>query len=301
MYRNGFGALCLALSPALGAAQALPGRDLFEFPLGTVVEGGALAVRTGDGFRNPASVILAPTAVARLSVSSLMTGADQGVAGQVLGFAHRGPRDLTFAVSVARAAVSGIVRTDLDPQPLGGDVPYHAVLLSVHAAHRRSGRVTTGLALRYQRGEIDTHRRQALGVDAGVIVDSVAGRDVRVGASTFLWRPGSGAGEGPAFTGAADLRVAGADSLAQVRTSVAVSHAPGYARELAAGASLRYGLLEGRAGVARATFGGRSATRPRLAVALHYARYVVAIAREEGREGLAPVYHFTLVSTFARQ
>lgn len=265
-----------------------------------VAEGGALAVRSGDGFRNPAAILLPPIARARVSFSSLTTGTDQGVAGQIAAFAHRGPAGLTLAVSLARAAVSGIARTDVDPQPIGGDVPYTGLLLSVQAARRSAGRITAGLALRYHRGELDAYRRQTLGVDAGVIADSVGGLDVRMGAATFLWRPGTGAGEGPAFTGAVDARVAGADSLAQVRASLAMSHAPGYSRDVSAGASLRFGALEGRAGLARLSFAGRTTTRPRLALGLHYARYFVAIAREEGREGLAPVYHFTLVSTFDR-
>lgn len=300
MRRNGFWLIALSFVPVLLGAQSLPGRELFELPLGSVAEGAALSVRSADGFRNPAAVLLPSTARARLSISSLTTGSDQGVAGQLAAFAHQGPAHATIGFTLARATVSGIARTDLDPQPIGSDVPYSGLVVSAHAARRATSRLSAGIALRYHHGEVDSYRRDALGIDAGLLVDSVAGLDLRLGAATFLWRPGTSSGEGAAFTGAADLRVAGRDSLLELRTSLAYSDATGLSRELSAGASLQYGPLEGRAGVARSSVSGHATTRPRLALGLTYARYFVAIAREESREGLAPVYHFTLVTTFDR-
>jgi hypothetical protein len=40
------------------------------------------------------------------------------------------------------------------------------------------------------------------------------------------------------------------------------------------------------------------AWRPRLGVGVHYDKYIVGIAREEGVEGLGPVYQFTLNATY---
>ena len=75
--------LCLAV-PLEAASQDIPGRDLLEFPLGSLAEGAALSLSSGDGFRNPAAVALPVALRARFTISSLTTGADQGVAGQIV-------------------------------------------------------------------------------------------------------------------------------------------------------------------------------------------------------------------------
>ena len=103
-----------------------------------------------------------------------------------------------------------------------------------------------------------------------------------------------------AFTGAVDARALGADTLRQVRAAYAYSHAPGRSREHFVWLTGRLGPAEGRVGVARTFVATHATTRPRLAIGVHHARYLVAIAREESPFGLSPVYHFTLVTTFAR-
>lgn len=291
--------LCLA-TPVGAAAQDIPGRDLLEFPLGSLAEGGALSLSSGDGFRNPAAVLLPAARRARFTISSLTTGADQGVAGQILAVAYQGPRETTLGLAVARAAVSGIVRTETDPQSIGGAVPYGTLVVSAHAARRTAGRATVGAALRWQRGELDLDQRSAVGIDAGVVVADLLGIDGRVALASFLWRPGTRSRDGAAFTGAIDGRAAGRDTLREVRVSYAYSHAPGRSREHFASVAGRLGPLEGRVGVARTSGTSHGTTRPRLAIGLHQARYFVAVAREESPYGLSPVYHFTLVTSFAR-
>ena len=286
--------------PVTADAQRIPGRDLFEFPLGSLAEGGALSVTTGDGFRNPAALVLGGAMRARFTVSSLTTGADQAVAGQIVGAAYRLPRDVTAGVSLARAAVSGIVRTTIDPEPVGEEVPYGTLVVSAQAARPVTRHASAGVALRYVHGELDRERRGGVGIDAGVVATNLLGIDARAALASFLWRPGDASGGGAALTGAVDVRVAGRDSLGQVRAGYAYSHATGLSREHFVSVSGRLGPLEGRVGVARTYAASRGETRPRLAIGLHYARYLVSVAREESPSGLSPVYHFTLVATFAR-
>jgi hypothetical protein len=301
MRLNDFCAWCALVVPIAAEGQGIPGRDLLEFPLGSLAEGAALSTATGDGFRNPAALALGPAMRARFTVSSLTTGPDQAVAGQIAAVAYRLPRDLTVGLSMARAAVSGIVRTGDDPQPLGEDVPYGTLVLSAQGARAVTRHVTAGVALRYLQGELDRARRDGVGVDAGVVAGDLLGIDGRAAVATFLWCPGGSAGDEPALTGAVDARVLGGDSLRQVRAGYAYSHTARLSREHYVSLSGRAGPLEGRLGVARTYAASRGVTRPRLAIGLHHARYVVSVAREESPYGLSPVYHFTLVATFARQ
>jgi hypothetical protein len=297
MRRKGFWAVLLVLVPLAGRAQQIPGRDLLEFPLGSLAEGPALSLMTGDGFRNPASIMLAPNVRARLSVSSLTTGADQGVAGQIVSLAIAAPRDVSGGLTISRASVQGIVRTDTDPQSIGGDVPYDILVVSAIAARRPAPNLITGIALRYQTGELDTSHRSALGIDVGVVMGGLLHVDGRLGLTSFLWRPGLSSGDGLALSGAFDGRVLGRDSTAQLRAEYSYTDAPGLSREHFASTSGRLGRWDGRAGISRTQVAGRWTTRSRLAVGLRYARYVVGVAREESPIGLAAVYHFTFVTT----
>jgi hypothetical protein len=292
-----FCALLLTVWPGLSAAQRIPGRDLLEFPIGSLTEGPALSFLSADGFRNPASIVVPTGALARFAVSSLTTGADQGVAAQIVSAAIRVPQDVTLGISFARAAVDGIVRTDTDPQSLGSDVPYNTMVLSLAAAQRTAPHVTAGAAMRYQRGELDTERRAGIGLDAGIVLDSLFGADARFAFSSFLWRPGTKSGEGPAYSAAFDMLVYGRDSLgARVRTSYSFTLAPGISREHFVAGSVTYGPLEGRVGAGRAEVAGHTTTRPRFALGFRHGTYLVAVSREEGRNGLSPVYHFTVVA-----
>jgi hypothetical protein len=219
------------------------------------------------------------------------------VSGQLVAAAVALPRDLTGALTVARAEVSEIARTEETPQAIGGDLPYNTLVVSAAAARKPAPNITTGIALRYHTGQMDVTRRSTLGVDAGVLVENLWGVDGRLGVSSFLWRPGAVSGDGAAFAGAFDGRVAGSDSSAELRGAYSYSVAPGLSREHFISTSGRLGRWEARAGIVRTMMSSRSSTRARLAVGLHYASYVVGIAREDTPEGLSPVYHFTFVAT----
>jgi hypothetical protein len=300
MRRNEFCALCILLVAAPAGAQQIPGRDLLEFPLGSLAEGAALALMSGDGFRNPAAILLPEGVRARLSASSLTTGADQGVEAQLLGVAYALPRRTSIGLSLARAAVDGIVRTDTDPQSVGGSVPYNTIVVSALVAHRPLPHVRVGGTLRYQHGEIDTERRGGVGLDGGLIVDSLTRLDARIGVSSFLWQPASGVDQRPALNAAVDLRLIGVDSVSTLRAGYGFTTTSGMAREHFVSAAGRIGVLEGRVGVARTSVASNTTTRPRFAVGLRHARYLVAVAREDSRIGLSPVYHFTLSATLTR-
>ena len=278
------------------SAQGIPGRDLLEFPIGALAEAPALAIASGDGFRNPASVMLVPGARGRISVGSLITGSEQGVTAQLLGVAVAVPRATTVGLSVVRASVDGIVRTEEDPQASGGDVPYNTIVLSATGARRSRGNTTIGLAVRYRSGLLDASRQNALGLDGGVIVDSLVGRDVRVGLSSFLWRPGTGDGDETAVAAAVDGHVFGSDSTASGRVGYSYTYSDRLLREHFVFASGRLGVWEGRGGIARASAFGDQATRVRLGIGLHYARYTVGVAREDNSSGLSPTYQFTLTA-----
>jgi hypothetical protein len=294
--------LLLFLLPGLtrGAlAQQIPARDLFEFPLGSISEGGALSTLTGDGFRNPAAIYLSPSSLARVGISSLMTGSDQGVAGQLVHVAGS-LYGTTIGFSVARAAISGISRTDIDPQALGEDVPYSGAVLSLAGARRQTQHLVAGASLRYLTGQLDTERRSAVGLDAGAILEHLRVADLRLGMSSFLWRPGARSGDGVAINASADGRAAGRDSTKEVRVAYAFSGAPGYSTDHYLSASGRYSMFEARAGVARTTAFSHAASRVRLAVVIHYAHYLVALCREDSPSGFAPSFQFSLTTSLPR-
>jgi hypothetical protein len=280
-------------------AQKIPGRELFEFPLGSVSEGGALSTLTGDGFRNPAAIYLAPALLARVGVSSLMTGTDQSVSAQMVHVAAS-VYGTTIGFSLARAAVTGIARTDIDPESLGDEIPYSGTVISLSGARRETRHLVTGAALRYLTGQLDDEGRSALGLDAGAILEHLSVADLRVGLSSFLWRPGARSGDGVALTASADARIAGRDSTKEFRFAYAYSDAPGYAVDHYLSTSGRYAMFEARAGVARTTAFSHVASRVRLAVVMHYAHYVVAVSREDAPSGFAPSYQFSLSTTLPR-
>ncbi|MFN8572550.1 MAG: hypothetical protein U0132_10880 [Gemmatimonadaceae bacterium] len=285
--------------PQLVAAQQIPGRDLFDFPLGSVGEAGAISLASADGLRNPASILLPSSALARLSISSLLTGSQQGVSGQVASAAYSWEKT-TFGLSVARASVSGISRTDSDPQSIGGDVPYNGLAVSAMVAKRQSNRLSGGLAVRVLHGELDVTTRTEVGIDAGVVAEHLTRLDARLAASSFFWRPGTHSGDGASFSGAADLRALGTAESQAVRAGYAFISTPGTSTESYLFTSARWQVLEARTGVSRSSAYSHESLRWRLAVGLHVERYFVAIAREDSPAGLAPSYQFTLTSLFPR-
>ena len=276
-------------------AQPVPARDLWEFPLGAVLEPAALASEPGAGLWNPATSALRPGERIRLGVASLSAGAQQGVDGQLLSASFRRRSGTTMGFSVARSSVAGLVRTDSDPQSVG-EISYASLLVSATVAKTLVPHVTAGLAMRWREGRADQEVNTAIAADLGVVVHDLPWRNARVAIASFLWRPGREIEDRPAFVAAVDARVAGESTAREIRLGVSQNNVNRGASERGPFLSGRLDRLEARATIVRASAGASTATRIRSGLAVYYARYVVGLAREEGISGLGPVYQFTLSS-----
>src|SRR5688572_30473382 len=178
-----FGGPCLLAIIAGGAAaQGVPGRDLLELPIATVAEAPVLARMAGDGLWNPATIFLRNDARLRLTGASLEGPSDQGVKAQLLAAAYALRPRTTVGVAVFRASVSDLVATEADPQSIGGETPYTALLASATVARRANENLTIGVSVRYRYGELAGDRSGALGVDGGLVADDLPWRDARVAA-----------------------------------------------------------------------------------------------------------------------
>ena len=146
-------AAALAILPiAAVEAQRFPGRDLLDFPIGTLAEAPALALDSGDGFQNPAAIRLHEGTRARGTAIALNTGTDRGVSAQLLSVAANLPSRFTVGLSAVHAGIGGIAPTADDPQPVGDDIPYSTFVVSLTGARESSGHITSGIALRYRTG-----------------------------------------------------------------------------------------------------------------------------------------------------
>ena len=288
----GLAALCWARGLT---AQPVPARDLWEFPLGAILEPAALAAEPGAGLWNPAASALRPGERLRLGVASLSTGAQQGVDGQLLSASFRRTSGTTLGLSVARSSVAGLVRTDSDPQSVG-DISYASLLISATAARTIVPHVTAGLAIRWREGRADQQVNSAIAADLGVVVHDLPWQNARIALSSFLWRPGREVDDRPAFVAAIDGRVVGDSASRELRLGVSQNNVNRGANERGPFLSGRLDRLEARAAIVRVSAGANSVTRIRTGLAVYYARYVVGVAREEGISGLGPVYQFTLSS-----
>ena len=276
------------------SAQPVPARELWEFPLGAVLEPAALASEPGGGFWNPATSALAPGERWRFGVASLSTGADQSVDGQLLTISYRRHTGTTWGLAVARAGIPGILRTDTDPQGLG-DVAYNTLLVSATAAREIIPHLTGGFSVRWREGRVDRDVRTAIAADLGIVVHDLPWRNARVAVSSFLWRPSREIDDRPAILAAADARVLGHDRR-ELRLGYSFNGVNRGAQEHGAFLGMRLDVLEARAAYLQTTSAGQSVSRLRSGVALHLTRYVVGVAREEGVAGLGPLYQFTLSS-----
>lgn len=277
------------------AAQSVPARDLWEFPLGALLEPAALASEPGGGLWNPASAHMHRDDRWRLGVASLLSSTDyQSVDGQLLSASYRRASGVTLGFSIASTSVGSILRTDSDPQTLG-EVPYSSLMFSALAARELLPHVTAGVALRYREGRADQLVDHALAADLGVVVHSLPVRDARFAISSFLWRPGREVQDRPAMVAAADLRVMGVTDR-ETRLGFSYNGVNRGAKELGPFLAWRFDRVDLRGAYLRTRASGRSVSRIRSGVALHYARYVVGVAREEGAVGLGPLYQFTLSS-----
>ncbi len=277
------------------AAQAVPGRDLLAYPVGTAADAPVLATASGDGLWNPAASLLPSHHRWRAGAAAVNTPSAQGLEVQALwgGVAIPGP--VTLAFSVVRASVRDIARTEADPTPLG-DVVYGTTLGSLGAAARLSGFVVGGAALRYRLGELDGERRSAIGVDGGVLAGGGWWRDLRAGASTVLWRPGGSADES-SYSAGADLRVLGRDSVVQLRAGYAGTAYGGGGEDHYGFVAAHSGGFVARGGVLAVRAFGATERRARLGLGLVFATYYVSLACETGAATRAPAYLFTLATT----
>ena len=278
-------------------AQQVPGRDLLQFPLGTMDQAAALPGGLGDGLGNPASIALDPAAWLRAGVVALRTPSEQGVSVQLAAIAVALPGRLSVGAAVVRASVSDLLRTETDPRIIGREIPYSTTVYSITVARRHTRHVTAGLAVRYRHGELDDQSRGALGLDGGLVAQHLAFRDASLGAATFLWRPANADDERTTVNVAGDLRVLGPDSAHQVRAGYALAATSWDDREDFIFASARHGRWEGRGGMVRTTVFGSQPWRMRLGIRVRYAEYMVGVAREENGAGLSPIYQFTLMAT----
>lgn len=287
----------LAAAPRVTGAQAVPGRDLFDFAIGALGEAPALAVEAAGGLYNPAAPLLAPVGRLRGSVTHLNAPGDRGLSGEVVGLEWRQTPRRAYALTIARAGVSDIPRTDDTPTANGGTVVYDSYLVSAGAAQRLLKHLVVGGALRYRVGRLDTATASTVGADAGVVVDGLLGRrDLRLGASSFLWRPGADRGDRPLASVGADARVVGRSVAREVRLGASYLGSDGGEQEGFGYVSARLRNVEGRAGLARASRGGEADTRSRLGLGLRYAGLLVGVAREESASGFGSIYQITLSS-----
>src|SRR5215217_7379440 len=111
MCRMTFAAVAaLAVLGPLRAAvsQQVPGRDLFQFPIGTMAEPPALASAAGGGFWNPATLSLEPGNRLLLAATALNSPIEQAVSAQLGTIAYRAVDHLTVGVQVAQASVQDL-------------------------------------------------------------------------------------------------------------------------------------------------------------------------------------------------
>ncbi len=295
MRRIAFTVLSLSPLAAWGQSGEIPGRDLLTFPVGLTAEAPALGTTAGSGMWNPATALLPDGSRWRLSASAMNAPSDIAVSAQIFSVATAW-RSTTFALSVTRASVSDIVRTETDPTSIGNPVPYGTTMVSLVAARRLTPHLSVGIALRERNGELDDVSRTGASIDFGAVLEHLTRFDIRLGASTFLLSPGAAATERASWLAAVDGRVAGADSVHAVRVGYSLQVAQSLFTEHYLFAAARWGDWEVRGGPVQTDIYDGANMRMRLGIVLHYAGYNVGVAREDGVNGLAPTYQFSLSS-----
>jgi hypothetical protein len=289
-------ALVVAL-PGAAVAQrgAVPGRDLLTFPIGLVAEAPALATQGATGLWNPATTLLDSAGLRRLTVAAMSTPTDVEVSSLVAAAAAAW-RGSTFGFSVTHAYVANLLRTDSDPQTIGGALVYNTTVVSASVARRVLPHLTVGTALRFHTGTLDEAHGSAVALDAGVVADGLTRYDARIGASTFLASPWTRSREHTALLVAGDVRLLGDTVTRALRGGYSVQVADSYFREQFLFAEGRLGRWEARVGPVRTDIYGGSNTRWRMGLSVRHAGYLVGVSREESPSGLGPSYQFVLRS-----
>lgn len=287
--------ICGGMATAV-SAQQVPARDLLDFPIGSIAEPAALASQFSSGLWNPAAVDLPTGERVKLGILALNSPIEQGVAAQLVAGTVALPRATLLTMSMLRATVTDLVRTETDPQSVGAEIPYGTTMFSAGLS-RRFGHLAAGFAARLRTGTADYIQRTALSLDGGFVLDSVWRTPVRVAASTFLLSP-TPSRERPKLMAAADVPVYHSGALFEARAGLAASVTDRRGGDQYLFGALRYAMLEARGGLARTQAFGTTSDHVRLGLDLHYAHYAVGIAREQEGAGLGAVYQFMLTSVF---
>jgi hypothetical protein len=295
MRRIAFTVLAIWPFAARGQSGEIPGRDLLTFPIGLSAEAPALGTTTGSGLWSPATALLPDGFRWRISAAAMNAPTDIAVDAEIFSI-DAAWKNTTYGLSVTRAAVSDILRTDTDPQTIGNPIPYGTLVVSLIAARRLSPHLIVGFALRDRSGSLDDISKTGFSTDFGLIAEHLTKYDIRIGASTFLLTPGAPASDPASWLLGVDWRVAGADSLHSARVGYSLQVAQGLFTEHYIFASARWGGWEVRGGPLQTDIYGGADVRMRLGIILHYGNYNVGVAREDGVNGLAPTYQFTLSS-----
>jgi hypothetical protein len=293
--RRGVALLSVMVGPQV-AAQGVPARDLWDFPIGALADAPALAGSAGGALYNPASPLIGGTAGrAAFGITALSASADQGVEGQLAHSTWFRAGGQAITVSLGRAAVGGIIRTGTDPQGLGS-VAYQSWVSSLSLSRAVSRHLLVGAAARYRTGRADDVTGRSIAADIGVVGQHLTPLDLRIGLASFLWRPGREIEDRSGASMALDGRVLGRSDLRGVRLGYSAQWARRGAREGFLYARARYSVLELVGGTTQTRRFGESNTRARFGVTFHFARYSAGIAREDGVSRLAPTYQFSLTS-----
>jgi hypothetical protein len=158
MWRHGFCTILISAGTTVAAAQNVPGRDLLEFPIGSVAEAPSLATLAGLGIWNPAASVLDSSVRWQLAAATMDGPSAQGVSGQLLSTALSISSIGTISVSWLAANVADLVRTESDPQSVGPDIRYGTSVLSFGLSRNFSRTLSLGVAVREHRGNLDDIR-----------------------------------------------------------------------------------------------------------------------------------------------
>lgn len=293
MCRMSFAAMIsLAVLGSRGvAAQRVAGRDLLDFPLGVLAEAPALSSQMSGPLWNPALTMLRPTTRASFGFAGLTTPQDIGVKLEMIGGEYRVKPNLTGSLSVAEASVVDILRTDTDPNSLGGEITYGTTVLSAGLASSHKT-ATFGASVRYRYGTVDHDHSSAFATDVGLVVDDVVHTPIRIAVSSFLLSP-RGTTDA-SFLAAADVPLYKRDSTAVVRAGYSQTKTTGRGDERYAFATASYRQIDLSSGMSTVHEFGNASRRWRLGLGVHHAGYTVAIGREDGGAGFNGSYQFLL-------
>ena len=282
-------------SESRGQNIEIPGRELLRFPVGLLAEPAALPGMFSGGFWNPAAAVLPEGSSWRLSAGAMSTPSDVSVGANAGAVTGRW-KGSSLTLSVVRASVSGLLRTDSDPLTTGTDVQYSTLVASLGVSRPVGRHLAWGVATRFRTGQVDLNHASGVAIDGGIVADHISRQDIRIGVSTLLASPWSNGREHASFIAGADVRVAQVDSERVLRAGLSAMNTQGSESEQFAFVSARYRAWEFRGGPVRTTVYATDNLRTRMAIAVHYAGYAVGVAREGTPNGLGPSYQFLLSS-----